>query len=91
MRVILKRLIILLMLLAAPVWIYANDKHNKLSNHDLATRIQQRLAEVTPNAVVVVVDEATKTAYLQGTVSSQDELEKITEALRTFDGISVIG
>ena len=91
MRVILNRLIILLMLLAGPAWIFANDKHNKLSNHELASQIQQRLESVTPNAVVVVVDEATKTAYLQGTVSSQDELEKITEALRTFDGLSVIG
>jgi osmotically-inducible protein OsmY len=91
MRVILNRLVILLMLLGAPVWSYANDKHNKLSNHELASQIQQRLESVAPNTVVVVIDEATKTAYLQGTVSSQDEVNRITEALRTFDGLSVIG
>jgi osmotically-inducible protein OsmY len=91
MREIFRKLVILLILLAAPAWIYANEKHNKLSNHELATQIQQRMESVAPNTVVVVVDEATRTAYLQGSVNSQEEVDRITEALRSLDGLSVIG
>jgi osmotically-inducible protein OsmY len=90
MRANLTRLVILLILLVAPL-IYANEKHNKLSNHELASQIQKKLETVAPNCVVVVVDEATKTAYLQGSMSSQDEINRITEALRSLDGVSVIG
>ena len=87
MRVNLQKLAILLILLAAPV-LYANSK---TSNHELATQVQQRLESVAPNTVVVVVDAATRTAYLQGSVTSQDEVNRITEAIRTLDGVSVIG
>lgn len=86
---ILTKLAILSLILAAPVLLMAGSKKEHGEN-TLAMQIEQRLIGI-PNAVVVVVDETTNTAFLRGTVSSQANMDRIIELVRSVDGVRVIG
>jgi osmotically-inducible protein OsmY len=83
------KLVILLLIFAAPLLLMAGSKKTDLDN-TLAAQIEQRLVGV-PNTVIVVVDETTKTAFLRGTVSSQADMDRIMELVRSVDGVRVIG
>lgn len=83
------KLAILLLILAAPMLLMADSKKTDFDN-SLAAQIEQRLVGV-PNTVIVVVDETTKTAFLRGTVSSQADMDRIMELVRSVNGVRVIG
>ena len=80
---------ILLLILAVPVLLMAGSKKTDTDN-TLAAQIEQKLVGI-PNTVIVVVDETTKTAFLRGTVSSQEDMDRIMEQVRSVDGVRVIG
>ncbi len=82
------KVLILLLLVAAPAWLGAGSQK---TDHTLAAQIEQRLTGIAPNTVIIVVDEATHTAFLRGSVSSEDEIARITEIVRSIDGVRVIG
>ena len=83
----LTRLMIVLVLVASPL--FAGDKKDK--DNALAHEIQQRLAGVAPNTVIVVVDEATNTAFLSGSAATQAELDLIATTVRSIDGVRIVG
>jgi hypothetical protein len=80
------RTLAILFLSIVPVLAFADSKSGTL-----ALEIENELRGVTPNSVYVVVDETTKTAYVRGAVSSQAEVDRIINMLRSIDGVRVIG
>ena len=84
----LSKLLIVMVLVAAPVLLFAG---NKDKDHALANEIQQRLAGVAPNTVIVVVDEATKSAFISGSAATQTELDLVAQTVRSIDGVRIIG
>jgi osmotically-inducible protein OsmY len=85
----LTRFMIVMVLVASPVLLFAGDKKDK--DNALAHEIQQRLAGVAPNTVIVVVDEATNTAFLSGSAATQAELDLVASTVRSIDGVRIVG
>ena len=83
------KILMIALLAVVPLWVFAKEKtSSRHQGEDLAAQIQSQVATAAPNAVVIVVDQATKTAYVTG---SQSDVDQITQALRMVDGIRVIG
>jgi osmotically-inducible protein OsmY len=88
MAKLVTKLAILLLIIATPVLLLAGSKK---ADNSLAEQIEHRLVGVAPNTVIIVVDEASKTAFLRGTVSSQAEIDRITDLVRSINDVRVIG
>ena len=82
-----RKILILVLFAIIPLTLLAGSKR---SEDTLAVQVEQRMSGVIPNGVVVVVDESTRTAYLRGSVSSQEEIDRITEVVRAIDGVRVV-
>ena len=85
----MKKLLILTLIIAASTVVFAGS--NKTGENSLAAKIETQLAGAAPNVVVISVDESTKTATLRGSVSSQTEMDRFTEAVRGVTGVRVMG
>ena len=86
MTKIATRLLMILSVLALSVFAIAETKS---TSGTLAAQIQSRLAGVAPNTIVISVDESGKMARMRGTISSQAEMDRLTEAVRGISGVRV--
>jgi hyperosmotically inducible protein len=87
------KFLLIALLAMAPLWGFANQKHNSSSKHqttDLAAQIESQISTSAPDAVVVVVDRATRTAYVTGGSSNQANVDQVKQALQRMTGIRVM-
>ena len=85
----LSKLLIVLVLIASPVVLFAGSNEHK--EHSLANEIQRRLAGVAPNTVIIVVDEASKSAFLSGSAATQADLDQVEQTVRSIHGVRIVG
>jgi osmotically-inducible protein OsmY len=83
------KLILVLLLMAGPLVVFSEQK--TATNSTLAAQIEQKLVGVSPNTVIIVVDEKTNTAFLRGSVASQADADRIMDMVRSVNGVRVIG
>ena len=86
------KMFLLVLVAMAPLWAFGNQKYTSSKHHtgDLAAQVQSELSTAAPNAVVVVVDRATRTAYVTGNSANQADVDQVKQALQRMTGIRVI-